>query len=64
MRKFAGTPLIETIRMITSTPARIMGIEKTKGSLAKGKDADVVIFDKNINIQMTMVNGKIVYRKK
>jgi len=58
------TPLPETIRMITLTPARIMGIEKTKGSLAKGKDADVVIFDDDINIRMTMVGGNIVYLKK
>jgi N-acetylglucosamine-6-phosphate deacetylase len=63
MRRLAGTPLPETIQMITSTPARIMGIDKTKGSLAKGKDADVVIFDEGINIQMTIVNGKIVYQK-
>jgi len=63
MRSLAETPLCETIQMITSTPARIMGIEKAKGSLAKGKDADVVIFDDDINIQMTMVNGRIVYQK-
>jgi N-acetylglucosamine-6-phosphate deacetylase len=64
MCRLAGTSLPETIQMITTTPARIMGIDKTKGSLAKGKDADVVIFDKDINIQMTMVNGKIVYSAK
>ena len=62
MLRLAQTPLPETIQMIASTPARIMGIEKTKGSLEKGKDADIVIFDGDIQIQMTMVNGKIVYR--
>ncbi|MDR1371199.1 MAG: N-acetylglucosamine-6-phosphate deacetylase [Dysgonamonadaceae bacterium] len=61
MLRLAGTALPETIQMITITPARIMGIDKTKGSLTKGKDADVVIFDEDINIKMTMVNGKIVY---
>ena len=63
MLRLAGTPLPETIQMITSTPARIMGIDKTKGSLVKGKDADVVIFDENINIQMTMGGGKTIYCK-
>jgi len=62
MLRLAETPLPETIQMITSTPARIMRIDKTKGSLTKGKDADVVIFDENINIKMTMVGGKIVYK--
>ena len=62
MLRLTGATLPETIQMITATPARIMGIDKTKGSLAKGKDADVVIFDKDINIRMTMVNGNVVYR--
>ena len=62
MLRLAATPLPETIQMITSTPARIMGIDNKKGSLTKGKDADIVIFDKDINIQLTMVNGNIVYR--
>jgi len=63
MLRLAGTPLPETIQMITTTPARIMGVDKTKGSLAKGKDADVVIFDNDIRIKTTIVGGKIIYQK-
>ena len=63
MLRLAGVPLPETIQMITATPARIMGIDRTKGSLTKGRDADIVIFDKDINIRMTMVEGRIVYRQ-
>ena len=37
-----------------------MNIDKEKGSLLPGKDADIVIFDGNINVQFTMVKGKIV----
>ena len=36
--------------MITTTPARILGISDKKGALAVGKDADIVIFDNNINV--------------
>ena len=64
MVQLAEIPLPETIQMITATPARIMGIDKTKGSLTKGKDADVVIFDSNINIKMTIVGGRMVYQVK
>lgn len=60
----AGVSLQDTIQMITETPARIMGIQDTKGSLVVGKDADILIFDNDIVINMTMVNGKIVYQKK
>jgi N-acetylglucosamine-6-phosphate deacetylase len=47
--------------MISLTPARIMGIDDKKGSLENGKDADVVIFDDQINIAMTIVNGSVKY---
>jgi N-acetylglucosamine-6-phosphate deacetylase len=49
--------------MITSTPARILEISDKKGALAAGKDADIVLFDSNINIQMTIVNGRVVYNR-
>jgi N-acetylglucosamine-6-phosphate deacetylase len=61
MVQMADIPLIEAVRMISKTPATIMGIENSKGTLTEGKDADVVIFDENINIKITMVNGNIVY---
>jgi N-acetylglucosamine-6-phosphate deacetylase len=61
MVQMADIPLIDAVRMISKTPATIMGIEKTKGTLTEGKDADVLIFDENINIKMTMVSGNIVY---
>ncbi|HUS03730.1 MAG TPA: N-acetylglucosamine-6-phosphate deacetylase [Chitinophagaceae bacterium] len=63
MIDLAGIPLTDAIQMITTTPARIMGVSNKKGSLAKGKDADIVIFDDNINIQTTIIKGNIVYDK-
>jgi len=61
MISMAGVCLTEAVRMMTSTPARILGVSSKKGELAVGKDADVVIFDDNINISMTMVKGRMVY---
>ncbi len=63
MVNMAEISLPEAIRMITLTPARIMGVDKHKGSLISGKDADIVIFDDQINIQYTIVNGKVIYQK-
>jgi N-acetylglucosamine-6-phosphate deacetylase len=48
--------------MACLTPARIMKVQDRKGSLEIGKDADIVIFDNAINIQMTMVEGRIIYQ--
>lgn len=57
MWKDAGIPLTEVIRMISETPARIIGIDKIKGSLAVGKDADIVLFDDAVNVMKTFVKG-------
>ncbi|HAO50845.1 MAG TPA: N-acetylglucosamine-6-phosphate deacetylase, partial [Runella sp.] len=45
MITMANVPLLDAVRMASTTPARIMGVSDRKGSLAKGKDADIVIFD-------------------
>ena len=59
--KMADVPLSDAVRMMTSTPARIIGIDGRKGALAAGMDADIVIFDENIDIKLAMVEGKTVY---
>ncbi|MES2446325.1 MAG: N-acetylglucosamine-6-phosphate deacetylase [Bacteroidota bacterium] len=61
MVQIADVSLIEAVKMMTQTPAKIMGIEENKGTIAAGKDADVLIFDENINIKITMINGNVVY---
>ena len=61
MIKMGGVSLPDAIQMITKTPAEIMNIADRKGSLSAGKDADIVIFDENINVHYTMVKGKIIY---
>lgn len=61
MIELADVPLVEAVKMMSSTPARIVGVDSKKGSLMVGKDADIVIFDNKINIFMTIVNGRVVY---
>lgn len=63
MTTMADVPLTDAIKMMTSTPARIVGFEN-KGELVPGKDGDLIIFDDQINIEMTIVKGNIVYEKK
>lgn len=63
MINLAGIPLPEAVQMMTRTPAKIMGVLDRKGELAVGKDADLVLFDDNISIQLTMVEGRIVFQR-
>ena len=53
----------DAVKMMTATPARILGLSDKKGELAVGRDADMVMFDKDINIAMTIINGRVVYTK-
>jgi N-acetylglucosamine-6-phosphate deacetylase len=63
MVRLADVSLLDAVRMASTTPARIMGVDARKGSLVAGKDADLVIFDENITVQTTIVNGQIIYHK-
>lgn len=56
----AGIPLQDACRMASETPARIMGIYDRKGSLQRGKDADVLIFDPQLNLRSVYAMGKLV----
>ena len=55
--KKAGIPLLAAIKMITEIPARIMKLH-TKGKIQIGYDADIVIFDDDINIKSVLVSGE------
>ncbi|NLY17382.1 MAG: N-acetylglucosamine-6-phosphate deacetylase [Clostridiaceae bacterium] len=57
----ADVPVTDAVRMMTTTPASILGIDDRKGSLIPGKDADIVIFDENVNIKRTIVEGRTVF---
>jgi N-acetylglucosamine-6-phosphate deacetylase len=57
----AGVPLLDAIKMMATTPARIMGVQDRKGSLTVGKDADLVLFDEDIRVSATLVGGKVVF---
>lgn len=63
MVQMAEIPLIEAVCMMTATPAKILNIDHCKGKLAKGMDADLVLFDQQFKVDMTMVNGKIVHNR-
>ena len=63
MYKTVGVPLDEAVKMITYTPARIMGLDSKMGSLKKGFCADLVLFDDDINIHRTIISGKTVFQR-
>lgn len=63
MIDMAGVPLAEAVRMMTLTPARILGVDDRKGALAEGRDADLVIFDQSIHVKTTISEGHVIYNE-
>jgi N-acetylglucosamine-6-phosphate deacetylase len=55
-----GIPLVEAVRMVTLTPARVIGMAGHKGSLEPGKDADVAIFEDDFTAWGVMIGGRAV----
>ncbi len=58
-----GEPLERIWQATSLNAARNVGVSNRKGSLEIGKDADLILVDEHINVQLTMVEGRVVYRE-
>lgn len=56
-------PYQEAIKLTSLTPARLAGVDQHKGSLAIGKDADILILDSSLNLKTTICEGKLAFNK-
>lgn len=56
-----GIPLVEAVRMVSLTPARVIGFDSRKGSLEPDKDADIAIFEEDFTCWRTMIGGHWAY---
>jgi N-acetylglucosamine-6-phosphate deacetylase len=60
---FGAVPLREIFLMASLNPARVAGLDDSKGQIAVGKDADIVLMDEHFDVTLTMVEGQIVHRR-
>ncbi|MBR5490142.1 MAG: N-acetylglucosamine-6-phosphate deacetylase [Oscillospiraceae bacterium] len=58
MCNLAGLEVYEAVRMMTYNPAKVLGLENSKGAIHVGYDADLCVFDDDINIKDVFVSGK------
>lgn len=56
----ADIPLADAVRMASETPARLMGVDDRKGSLQRGKDADILVLDRNQRVRAVWAAGRLV----
>lgn len=57
-----GLNICEAVKLAALNPAKVINIDGRKGSLEKGKDADIIIFNEEFKIIETIVLGNIVYK--
>lgn len=56
-----GVGMCDAVRMLSLTPASIIGADKTKGSIERGKDADVLIIDDDLNVKKVITGGGVKF---
>ena len=54
-----GLPLEEAIKLLTSTPAELLGKTGVKGCVAVGADADLLVLDENLDIDALFAKGQV-----
>lgn len=63
MITFLNILIEDAVKMTSTNPAKKLGVYDRKGSIEGGKDADLVVMDKNFSVLMTVCIGEIEYNK-
>ena len=61
MTRLAGVTIEQAVQMATLNPARLIGVQRRKGSLKEGRDADICIADEQMEVQVAIVKGRVVH---
>ncbi len=62
-RRYTGCTLETAVHAGSLNPARVLGIDDRKGTIEPGKDADIVVFDKDDSVWATLISGSVAYQK-
>lgn len=60
--KNTDVQIYEAVALASINPAKLINVDKTKGSIKIGKDADIIIFDEEFKIYLSVSEGKIIYK--
>ncbi|KAL5278565.1 AMDHD2 family protein [Megaselia abdita] len=62
-RKETGCSTVYALEAASLHPAKCLGLEKEKGTLRCGADADFLMLDDDLNVLSTWISGECVYKK-
>jgi N-acetylglucosamine-6-phosphate deacetylase len=60
--EWTGSSVAEACRMASEVPAKVLGLD-SKGTLAPGKDADLVLLDDKLHVTATFLSGEVVFKR-
>ena len=63
MIEAAGAKITEAVRMASLNGVKVLNLDHKKGILAAGKDADIVVLNENFEVEVTILNGIVVFNK-
>ena len=63
MAGLCGVSLAQAAHMAATTPARVLGMDSRLGALLPGKQADIVLLSQDLQVKMTIKNGKVIYKE-
>ena len=59
-----GIDPMDAVHMASLSPAKYLGLDNKIGSIAVGKQADLIAVDKNYSVVRTWINGTTIYKNK
>ncbi|HLR20885.1 MAG TPA: N-acetylglucosamine-6-phosphate deacetylase [Tissierellaceae bacterium] len=63
MVNYLQVPIHEAVKMASLNPSRSINMDKDIGSIERGKKADLILFDEEINIKDVYLGGKLVWKE-
>jgi len=63
LKRFTGRPVNKLSRLLSLNPAAMLGLNKSKGSIKKGFDGDLVFLNQVDEVVLTIAGGRIIYNK-
>ncbi|MBI5947385.1 MAG: N-acetylglucosamine-6-phosphate deacetylase [Chloroflexi bacterium] len=61
--EFLGLDLPTAFRLCATNPARVAGVQRSKGCLERGYDADVVFLDSDLAVAATLCRGEVAFNR-